>query len=52
MISGYYTALERTLFFGDVDAASLRLWEVNVRVHEEGQKLVKNNCIERVTCKV
>lgn len=41
MISGYYTALERTLFFGDVDAASLRLWEVNVRVHEEGQKLVK-----------
>lgn len=41
MISGYYTALERTLFFGDVDAASLKLWEVNVRVHEEGQKLVK-----------
>ena len=41
MISGYYTALERTLFFGDVDAASLRLWEVNVRVHEEGQRLVK-----------
>ena len=41
MISGYYTALERTLFFGDVDAASLRLWEINVRVHEEGQKLVK-----------
>ena len=41
MISGYYTALERTLFFGEVDAASLKLWEVNVRVHEEGQKLVK-----------
>ena len=41
MISGYYTALERTLFFGDVDAASLKLWEVNVRVHEEGQKLVR-----------
>jgi creatinase len=41
MISGYYTALERTLFFGNVDAASLRLWEINVRVHEEGQKLVK-----------
>ena len=41
MISGYYTALERTLFFGDVDPASLRLWEINVRVHEEGQKLVK-----------
>ena len=41
MISGYYTALERTLFFGEVDAASRKLWEVNVRVHEEGQKLVK-----------
>ncbi|NBW25293.1 MAG: M24 family metallopeptidase [Betaproteobacteria bacterium] len=41
MISGYYTALERTLFFGDVGPASLRLWEINVRVHEEGQKLVK-----------
>ena len=41
MISGYYTALERTLFFGDVDDASLKLWEVNVKVHVEGQKLVK-----------
>ena len=41
MISGYYTALERTLFYGDVDAASRKLWEVNVRVHVEGQKLVK-----------
>jgi len=41
MISGYYTALERTLFFGEVDAASRKLWEVNVRVHDEGKKLVK-----------
>jgi creatinase len=41
MISGYYTALERTLFYGEVDAASRKLWEVNVQVHEEGQKLVK-----------
>ena len=41
MISGYYTALERTLFFGEVDAASRKLWEVNVKVHVEGQKLVK-----------
>ena len=41
MISGYYTALERTLFFGEVDTASRKLWEVNVKVHEEGQKLVK-----------
>jgi creatinase len=41
MISGYYTALERTLFFDSVDDASLRLWEVNVKVHEAGLKLVK-----------
>ena len=41
MISGYYTALERTLFFGEVDSASRKLWEVNVKVHVEGQKLVK-----------
>ena len=41
MISGYYTALERTLFFGEVDPASLKLWEVNVKVHEAGIQLVK-----------
>lgn len=41
MIAGYYTALERTLFFGEPDAASLRLWEINVEVHEAGQKLIK-----------
>ncbi|PRY22514.1 creatinase [Aliiruegeria haliotis] len=36
MISGYYTALERTLFVGEVDAASLRIWEANVAAHEFG----------------
>ncbi len=41
MISGYYTALERTLFFDHCDEASLKLWEVNVRVHEAGLKLIK-----------
>lgn len=41
MIAGYYTALERTLFFDHCDDASLRLWEVNVKVHEAGLKLVK-----------
>jgi len=40
-ISGYYTALERTLFFDHCDEASLELWEVNVKVHEAGLKLVK-----------
>ena len=41
MISGYYTALERTMFLDHVDDASLRLWEVNVKVHEAGLALVK-----------
>jgi creatinase len=41
MISGYYTALERTLFLGEVDAASLRIWEANVGAHELGLSLLK-----------
>ena len=41
MIGGYYTALERTLFFDHADEASLRLWEINVRVHEAGLKLLR-----------
>ena len=41
MISGYYTALERTMFLDHVGDASLKLWEVNVKVHEAGLALVK-----------
>lgn len=41
MISGYYTALERTLFLGEVDAASLGVWEANVAAHEYGMSLLK-----------
>ena len=41
MISGYYTALERTLFLGEVDAASLRIWEANVATHELGLSLLR-----------
>ncbi|MGB1251034.1 MAG: M24 family metallopeptidase [Candidatus Promineifilaceae bacterium] len=41
MISGYYTALERTLFFDHVSDAHLHLWEVNVEVHRKGLELVK-----------
>jgi creatinase len=40
MISGYYTALERTLFLGDPDPASLALWEANVAAHELGLSLL------------
>jgi creatinase len=41
MISGYYTALERTLFAAEVDAASLAIWEANVATHEYGMSLLK-----------
>jgi creatinase len=41
MISGYYTALERTLFLGEPDAASLRLWKANVAAHELGLSLIR-----------
>jgi creatinase len=41
MISGYYTALERTLFVQEVDAASLSVWEANVAAHEYGMSLLK-----------
>ena len=41
MISGYYTALERTLFVGEVDDDSLKAWEANVKVHRRGLELIK-----------
>ena len=41
MISGYYTALERTLWMGLPDAASLRFWQANVEAHELGLSLIK-----------
>ncbi len=41
MISGYYTALERTLFIGEPDAASLKVWQANVEAHELGLSLIK-----------
>ena len=41
MISGYYTALERTLFVETIDNASLKAWEANVKVHNRGLELIK-----------
>ena len=45
MISGYYTALERTMFVGEVDAASLKIWEANVAAHEYGMSLLKTGAV-------
>lgn len=41
MTSGYYTALERTLFYGQPDEHSLHLWNINTEVHNAGQELIK-----------
>jgi creatinase len=41
MISGYYTALERTLFLNEIDKASLKAWEANVKVHKRGIEIIK-----------
>lgn len=42
MIFGYYTALERTLFCDHITSDEhLRLWEVNVEVHERGLELIR-----------
>ena len=41
MVSGYYVALERTLFLGDADPASLEIWEANVAAHEYGMSLLR-----------
>jgi len=41
MTSGYYTALERTLFYGEPDARSRQLWDINTEVHNAGQELIK-----------
>ncbi len=45
MIAGYYTALERTLFFGEPSAEHLRLWEINVKVHQRGLELIKPGAV-------
>ena len=41
MISGYYTALERTLFCKYASDRHLELWQANVKVHRCGLELIK-----------
>jgi len=42
MISGYFTALERSLFLNNVDEASLKAWEANIKVHKRGLELIRS----------
>jgi len=41
MIGGYYTALERTLFFDNASDRHLEIWEANVDVHRRGLELIR-----------
>lgn len=41
MIAGYYTALERTLFFREPSERHLQLWEINCQVHKRGLELIR-----------
>ncbi len=41
MISGYYAALERSLFLGEPDTETLRVWQANVAAHELGLSLIR-----------
>ena len=50
MIAGYYTALERTLFYGQPSDAHLKMWEVNVRVHRRGLELIKPGAVCKDIC--
>ena len=41
MISGYYTALERTLWLGEPEKRALEIWHANIAAHELGISLIK-----------
>ncbi len=45
MISGYYTALERTLILGEPDPACMKIWQANVESHEYGIGLLKPGAV-------
>jgi len=45
MISGYYHALERTLFFDHCTDRAFELWEVNCKVHRRGIELIRPGAV-------
>ena len=45
MISGYYQALERTLFFDHAGDRALELWEINCKVHRRGLELIRPGAV-------
>ena len=45
MLSGYYQALERTLFYHSASNRELELWEINCEVHRKGLTLIKPGAV-------
>jgi len=45
MISGYYQALERTLFLASCGKRNLELWEINCEVHRRGRELIRPGAV-------
>ncbi|HIW46907.1 MAG TPA: aminopeptidase P family protein [Candidatus Yaniella excrementigallinarum] len=45
MMSGHYTAMERTMFLGQPDKRSLELWKLNVEAYELGLELIKPGAV-------
>ncbi len=41
MVSGYYVALERTMFLGEVSPAHMDYWQANIAAHEYGMSLLR-----------
>ena len=53
MINAYYTALERTLFMGEPDKHSLKIWSANVEAHKLGLSLIKPGaCCADICCTI
>lgn len=45
MMSGHYTAMERTMFLGEPDKPTLEIWKRNVEAYELGLELVKPGAV-------
>lgn len=45
MMSGHYTAMERTMFLGEPDQRSLELWELNLEAYRIGLELIKPGAV-------
>ena len=45
MISGYYQALERTMFLDSATERQLEVWDINCRVHRKGCELIRPGAV-------